>query len=280
MTNTVEESSDGLTPEELALIDDLTKLPNRRALYLRFVQEIRRTQRHHDSIALLMIDVDHLKQVNDKYGHLNGDAVLAELAGMLVKGLSEWDVAARYGEDEFALILRETKAGALTLADGIRARVAATTFPGGLKLTISVGVVATDKAVLFTDFIARAERALSTAKRRGGDQVVGDIRSTTKLPPAASSEIESATRPARTANSDQSVAGGTAGMASKVNAPAPDVGVQGWMFGVGCLATLAAMAGLILLASSMGVSVGGRAVGAVFLAIFFGVTAYLARRRK
>lgn len=280
MTNTVEESSDGPTPEELALIDDLTKLPNRRALYLRFVQEIRRAQRHHDSIALLMIDVDHLKQVNDKYGHLNGDAVLAELAAMLVRELREWDVAARYGEDEFALILRETKAGALTLADGIRARVAATTFPGGLKLTISVGVAATDEAVLFTDLIARAERALSTARRRGGDQVVGDIRSTTKPPPPASSEIESATRPARTANSEQSVAGGTAGMAGKVNARTPDLGVQGWMFGVGCLATLAAMAGLILLTSSMGVSVGGRAVGALFVAIFLGVTGYLARRLK
>jgi diguanylate cyclase (GGDEF)-like protein len=166
----MEESSDGPTPEELALIDDLTKLPNRRALYLRFVQEIRRAQRHHDSIALLMIDLDHLKQVNDKYGHLNGDAVLVELAATLVRGLREWDVAARYGEDEFALILRETKAGALTLADGIRARVAATTFPGGLKLTISVGVAATDEAVLFTDLIARAERALSTARRRGGRQ--------------------------------------------------------------------------------------------------------------
>jgi len=187
VTNTVEESADGFTPEELALIDDLTKLPNRRALDLRFVQEVRRAQRDHYSIALLMIDVDQLKQVNDKYGHLNGDAVLAELAAMLVQGLGEWDVASRYGEDEFALMLRETNSGALARAESIRARVAAATFPGGLKITISLGVAVTNEAALFADLITRAEGARVAAKRRGGNQVVRDLSSAVK-PPAASSE--------------------------------------------------------------------------------------------
>src|SRR5467141_2187066 len=135
--------------EENALTDELTKLPNRRALAQRFLQEMQRARRHRNAIAFLMIDLDQFKQVNDTYGHLNGDAVLAELAQILVTGARESDVCARYGGEEFALILHETtEAGARTLAERIRVKVAAATFPGGLKLTISVGVAATEDTTL------------------------------------------------------------------------------------------------------------------------------------
>ena len=158
--------------EENALTDELTKLPNRRALAQRFLQEMQRARRHRNAIAFLMIDIDHFKQVNDTYGHLSGDAVLAELAQILVTGARESDVCARYGGEEFALILHETtEQGARTLAERIRAKVAAATFPGGLKLTISIGVAATDEPALFTQLIDRADQALYAAKQAGRNQV-------------------------------------------------------------------------------------------------------------
>jgi diguanylate cyclase (GGDEF)-like protein len=166
--------------EENALTDELTKLPNRRAFAQRYLQEMHRARRHRKPISFLMIDIDHFKQVNDTYGHLNGDAVLAELASILTSGARESDVCARYGGEEFALILSETtEAGARTLAERIRAKVAAATFPGGLKLTISIGVAATDEPALFTSLIERADQALYTAKQSGRDQVrVADMKTT------------------------------------------------------------------------------------------------------
>ncbi|HUY73469.1 MAG TPA: sensor domain-containing diguanylate cyclase [Candidatus Dormibacteraeota bacterium] len=158
--------------EENALTDELTKLPNRRALAQRFLQEMQRARRHHNAIAFMMIDLDHFKQVNDTYGHLNGDAVLAELATILTSGARESDVCARYGGEEFALILHETtEAGARTLAERIRTKVAAATFPGGLKLTISIGVAATDDPNLFTSLMEHADKALYAAKQGGRNQV-------------------------------------------------------------------------------------------------------------
>src|SRR5690348_17282247 len=176
--------------EENALTDELTKLPNRRALAQRFLQEMQRARRHHAGITFVMIDLDHFKQVNDTYGHLNGDAVLAELASILSTGLRESDVCARYGGEEFALILPETtEAGARVLAERIRAKVAAATFPGGLKLTISVGVAATEEPALFTQLIDRADQALYVAKQGGRNQVrVADMTGPAPKPHAARAE--------------------------------------------------------------------------------------------
>jgi diguanylate cyclase (GGDEF)-like protein len=125
-----------------------------------------------------MIDLDHFKQVNDTYGHLNGDAVLAELASILVTCTRESDVCARYGGEEFGIILSETtEPGARTLAERVRAKVAAATFPGGLKLTISIGVAATDEPALFTALMERADQALYAAKHGGRNQVrVADMK--------------------------------------------------------------------------------------------------------
>jgi diguanylate cyclase (GGDEF)-like protein len=164
--------------EENALTDELTKLPNRRALAQQFLKEMQRARRHHKPIAFLMVDLDHFKQVNDTYGHLHGDAVLAELASIISTGARESDVCARYGGEEFALVLHETNdAGARILAERIRAKVAAHTFPGGLKLTISIGVAATAEAALFTSLIERADQALYAAKVGGRNQVrVSDMK--------------------------------------------------------------------------------------------------------
>jgi len=178
--------------EENALTDELTKLPNRRALAQEFLKEMQRARRHHNAIAFLMIDLDHFKQVNDTYGHLNGDAVLAELAQILKTGARESDVCARYGGEEFGLILHETtEPGARTLAERIRAKVAAATFPGGLKLTISIGVAATGEPALFTQLIDRADQALYTAKQGGRNQVrVADMNAPAPKPHATKAEAE------------------------------------------------------------------------------------------
>ena len=178
--------------EETALTDELTKLPNRRALAQRFLQETQRARRHHSALSFLMIDLDHFKQVNDTYGHLNGDAVLAELASILSNGLRESDVCARYGGEEFALILPETtESGARVLAERIRAKVASATFPGGLKLTISVGVAATEEPSIYTQLIDRADQALYAAKQGGRNQVrAADMRGPAPKPHQTKPEAE------------------------------------------------------------------------------------------
>ena len=158
--------------EENALTDELTKLDNRRALAQRFLQEMQRARRHHNAIAFLMVDLDHFKQVNDSYGHPAGDAVLHQLAQILKTSARESDVCARYGGEEFALILHETnEPGAMVVAERIRQAVEATTFPGGLKLTVSIGISATDDPALFTQLMDRADQALYGAKQAGRNRV-------------------------------------------------------------------------------------------------------------
>ena len=164
--------------EENALTDELTKLPNRRHMAQRFFQEMQRARRYHRGLAFIMIDIDHFKQINDTFGHLEGDAVLAELAKILVAGKREADVCARYGGEEFGLILHETnETGAMTLAERIRAQVEAAIFPGDLKMTISLGVAATEDETQFTALIEKADQALYAAKQAGRNTVrVADMK--------------------------------------------------------------------------------------------------------
>src|SRR5260370_36352541 len=99
---------------------------------------MQRARRGHKPIAFLMVDLDHFKGVNDSSGHLQGDAVLAELASIISTGARESDVCARYGGEEFALMLHENNdAAARIRAQGIPANGAEPTFPGGLELTIA-----------------------------------------------------------------------------------------------------------------------------------------------
>src|SRR5260370_31919979 len=102
----------------------------------RCLQEMQRARRHHKGLAFLMLDIDHFKQVNDTYGHLHGDAVLAELARILNAAKRESDVAARYGGEEFGAILNKTReTSARTLSHPIPAKVEAAPFPVRLRRT-------------------------------------------------------------------------------------------------------------------------------------------------
>ena len=166
--------------EENALTDELTKLPNRRRLAQAYLEEMQRARRYHKSMAFLMIDLDHFKQVNDTFGHLSGDMVLADLASILTTGAREADICARYGGEEFGMLLHETnEGGARILAERIRAKVAAAAFSGGIKVTISIGVAATDEPAQFATLIESADQALYAAKQGGRNQVcVADLKST------------------------------------------------------------------------------------------------------
>ncbi|HEX6547287.1 MAG TPA: sensor domain-containing diguanylate cyclase [Candidatus Dormibacteraeota bacterium] len=158
--------------EESSLTDELTRLPNRRYLGQRFLQERQRARRGHRPLGVLMLDIDHFKTINDTYGHLVGDAVLAELATIIRAAIRDSDVAARYGGEEFAVIVQETPLdGAMRLAGRIRSAVEHAVFPNDLKLTVSIGVASTSDAEQFAELFERADHALYEAKRAGRNRV-------------------------------------------------------------------------------------------------------------
>ena len=163
--------------EQLATTDSLTGLWNRRIFFERLEQEIARTQRSGDSLSLVLIDLDHFKNVNDSMGHQAGDEVLRRVGGLLQIAIRKSDAAARYGGEEMALILPGAdKEGALHLAESIRLLVAAECIAVGdlsLNVTASMGVATTadlaepDAASL----VEIADLALYRAKHGGRNRV-------------------------------------------------------------------------------------------------------------
>lgn len=165
--------------EHLATRDPLTGLHNRRSLDARLAEAQALDRRYGVSNGhvhgLLLVDVDHFKRVNDVYGHPAGDAVLRQLAAMLQANVRISDVAARFGGEEFAVLLPELAGPleAVMAAEKIRAAVEAATFPEVGKLTISIGVsLASPDDEYVGPLIARADAALYEAKRGGRNAVV------------------------------------------------------------------------------------------------------------
>jgi two-component system cell cycle response regulator len=157
-----------------ALTDDLTGLANRRHGAHQLEREVALCVRHGRLLALLRVDVDHFKPINDSYGHEAGDQVLVEVARRLEEAVRGGDELARWGGDEFVAILPGTdKAGALRAAERLRASVAEAPIAAAgheLPVTISVGWAhwAGDTP---DDLLARADRALYRAKDAGRDTV-------------------------------------------------------------------------------------------------------------
>jgi diguanylate cyclase (GGDEF)-like protein len=159
--------------EHRARTDFLTGLPNHRYFQSTLAVEIGRAQRHNHSLSLLMIDLDYLKVVNDRFGHPSGDAVIRVVAETIRSSCREIDFAARYGGEEFTVILPETPlAGAIQVADRIRERIAAVQFPGIGSITASMGVSNYPiNALTKEDLIRVADQALYVAKNGGRDRV-------------------------------------------------------------------------------------------------------------
>jgi diguanylate cyclase (GGDEF)-like protein len=163
--------------EKRAMQDGLTGLSNRRQLDIQLEETLGQVSRREGRFAVMLVDVDHFKKLNDTYGHPAGDAALRALARLMQEHLRTGDHAARYGGEEFAVILPDTEEkGAVLLADRLRKAVAAweEVFAGArLHMTASFGVAlypedGTDKATL----LAAADKALYAAKQGGRNRVV------------------------------------------------------------------------------------------------------------
>jgi two-component system cell cycle response regulator len=167
----------------LARHDHLTGLLTRREMDRVLDEELIRSHRYGHPVALILLDVDNFKQINDTYGHVSGDAALRWVASVVTQAVRDTDRAARYGGDELAVLLPETdQVGACVLAERVRARVATTTLDvppdagrtGQYNLTLSIGVASLPGSTASTpsEFIARADAGLYQAKRSGRNQVV------------------------------------------------------------------------------------------------------------
>jgi diguanylate cyclase (GGDEF)-like protein len=159
--------------EHRARTDFLTGLPNHRSFQSTLSTELGRAQRHNHPLSLLIIDLDFLKEVNDKFGHPTGDMVIRAIAETICKGCREFDVAARYGGEEFTVILPETPLeDASQVADRIREMIAEYEFPGVGTVTASIGVSNFPvNALGKEDLIRVADQALYVAKNNGRDRV-------------------------------------------------------------------------------------------------------------
>jgi len=160
-----------------SLTDELTGLLNRRALDSRFAEEVARAERYGTALSVLVLDLDRFKQVNDQMGHAAGDALLRAVGVLLRSELRATDVAARYGGDEFALVLPEvTKTGAWAVAEKICSSLRLLTVDSGsgvrVSTTCSVGVASFGDSFSRPDSLMKAaDTALYAAKAAGRNRV-------------------------------------------------------------------------------------------------------------
>ena len=164
--------------QQLSITDDLTKLHNHRFFHEHLPREMKRATRTGEALAMIVIDLDDFKRLNDRFGHAVGDAVLKQVALVMSGVVREMDLLARYGGEEFALLASQTTLeGAVALAEKLRlsishARYSVITGDGPIEIevTASLGVAAFhgDEKAFFND----ADRALYRAKALGKDCVM------------------------------------------------------------------------------------------------------------
>lgn len=156
----------------LAVTDPLTGCWNRLRIEQCAQIEMARRRRYGEPVAILMIDIDHFKQVNDRHGHLAGDRLLSAFADVVRSCLREADQFGRWGGEEFVVLLAASDAGAAaTIAERIRRAVAASAFAGGLRVTASIGWAEYRIDESLGDWIGRADDALYAAKAAGRNRV-------------------------------------------------------------------------------------------------------------
>jgi diguanylate cyclase (GGDEF)-like protein len=165
----------------LSLHDALTGLANRNQLRIRLDEEISRSRRHLEPIAVAMVDVDHFKRINDTHGHIIGDVMLNELAGLLREEMRKHDVVARFGGEEFVVIMPDTNMVQAHIAmERVRKRVQDHEFardnrPQAVFITVSAGMAIGNSEISkdATYLLETADKALYQAKSAGRNRVIG-----------------------------------------------------------------------------------------------------------
>ncbi|MBC8284049.1 MAG: sensor domain-containing diguanylate cyclase [Nitrospinae bacterium] len=164
--------------EKLSITDGLTGLDNHQQMQFLLKNEVIRCQRYASSLSIIMMDIDHFKDVNDTYGHQKGDDILLDFASTMKKFCRSNDVAARYGGEEFILVLPETKVeGAFYIAERIREEMSRQTFHHkgkDFKVTVSCGIAEfnPDNIKIPADLIKIADQALYKAKHEGRNRTI------------------------------------------------------------------------------------------------------------
>ncbi len=173
----LKEANDKL--RELTFRDGLTGLYNHMYFQDFFENEIQKSIRYKTPVSLLLLDIDHFKSINDRYGHPTGDHVLIEASKVLVKLVRHCDIVARYGGEEFAIVLPETgTVGAKVLAQRLRRGIEQQQFQydkNTITITMSVGISSTDMnsiEISRKNLISKSDQALYTAKQEGRNRVV------------------------------------------------------------------------------------------------------------
>jgi diguanylate cyclase (GGDEF)-like protein len=159
----------------LSITDALTGLANRRHLFRQLEQEVARAARFRTQVALVMLDLDHFKELNDAAGHVAGDAVLRQVADVLRGQVRRVDAVARYGGEEFCLVLPQvSKEDAMEVAEKLRRSIAEQSFahapPGGITASAGVAHLPTDASTL-EELLEAADAALYASKRRGRNRI-------------------------------------------------------------------------------------------------------------
>ncbi len=157
--------------EKNATLDGLTLLYNRNYFGNQLQRCIWKSRKDNLPISVIMIDIDHFKQINDTYGHAKGDEVLAKVAQIIRKQIRESDLAFRYGGEEFLVALPGISLDeAVKIAERIREAIKNTNFGIRRKVTVSCGITEYRAGDTLKEFVKRADKALYTAKNRGRDR--------------------------------------------------------------------------------------------------------------
>ncbi len=158
---------------ELTKLDPLTGLLNRRGMNLQLTQEIDRSHRQQNTFGIIWLDLDHFKTINDSFGHAVGDRALVNVAGLLKAGIRPYDHAARWGGDEFLVLLSPCDETTLQqIGERLRLSIEQTGLPEGRKITVSVGSCLAQPGDQLERLLKSADDALYEAKASGRNRMI------------------------------------------------------------------------------------------------------------